>query len=324
MRLLLFFVAELTENPNFSNRNVAPHLALLGVQLMFGSFPVLGKIVLKTFPSFGIVAFRVGGATLAFCLLQKLTGTMRLERRKDYLLFAFYSLLGVVFNQIFFVKGLELTTATNTALLAVTIPVFATLVSSIFGFDKLTLQKLAGILIAAFGVVYLIDPSKASFSSTTTQGDLLIVINCLFYASYIAVSKDAIERNGALRSIAWLFLFGSVICLPIGGFAMRSIDFASVSFSIWLAMAYLILFPTIGAYYLNAWALARVAPSTVAVYIYLQPLIGFTLAVIFLGEHFTTQSLIAGLLIFLGVFFVTKTQKTPESRAERNVHDSIR
>jgi drug/metabolite transporter (DMT)-like permease len=52
--------------------------------------------------------------------------------------------------------------------------------------------------------------------------------------------------------------------------------------------------------------LARVAPSVVAVYIYLQPLIGFLLAVVFLGEKVNFKIIVAGLLIFAGVFLVTK------------------
>lgn len=156
---------------------LAPHLALIGVQLMFGSFPVIGKIVLKTFSPWDIVAFRVVGAALAFFVLQILAGGLRLSRKSDYLRFALYSLFGVVLNQMFFVKGLELTTATNTSLLAVTIPVFATMVSIIFGFDKFSFRKIFGILLAGSGVVYLIDPTRASFSSNTTLGDLFIVLN---------------------------------------------------------------------------------------------------------------------------------------------------
>lgn len=288
------------------NSALAPHFALVGVQLMFGSFPVFGKFALQTFPSVAIVGFRVVGAAAAFYVMQRWSGSLKLEEIGDYWRFAVYSLLGVVCNQLLFVKGLSLTTATNTSLLAVTIPVFATLVSAVFGYDRLTTKKIAGIFLAALGVVYLIDPARASFSSTTTQGDLLIVLNCFFYASYIAVSQQAIKRNGALRSIAWMFLFGSIICAPIGAFSLASVELAAVSWQSWLTVLYLVLLPTIGAYYLNAWALARVAPSIVAVYIYLQPLIGFLLAVFFLGEHFTLKSIFASALIFTGVFLVTR------------------
>ena len=79
----------------------------------------------------------------------------------------------------------------------------------------------------------------------------------------------------------------------------------------WLAVLYIILAPTVGAYYLNAWALARVSPSTVAVYIYLQPLIAFALAPLILGESWNSRTWIASLLIFAGVAVVIWRGREP-------------
>ena len=291
--------------------SLAPHIALLGVQLFFGTLPVVGKYVLQTIPSFAMVAFRIGGAALAFVILQAFsTGGLRLDKKSHYAWFLLYSLLGVVLNQILFINGLSLTTATNTSLLAVLIPIFALLVSVVLKFDRLSTRKIFGVVLAASGVVYLIDPAKASFSSETTRGDLLIIVNCFFYATYIAVSKQLISHYGALKSMAWLFLFGSFITVPFGVYAMRTVDLESVPALTWLAIAGIIIFPTILAYYLNAWALARVAPSVVAIYIYLQPLIGFTSAAIFLDEHFSARTFAAAALIFAGLFLVTRKPKT--------------
>jgi drug/metabolite transporter (DMT)-like permease len=75
---------------------------------------------------------------------------------------------------------------------------------------------------------------------------------------------------------------------------------------VWLAIAYIILVPTVGAYYLNAWALGRVSPSTVAVYIYLQPLIAFSAAPLLLGEKLSWKTIVASVLIFAGVLVVTR------------------
>lgn len=69
------------------------------------------------------------------------------------------------------------------------------------------------------------------------------------------------------------------------------------------------------AYYLNAWALMRVAPSTVAVYIYLQPLIAFGLAPLVLGESWNSRTLIAGILIFAGVAVVIRRGRSQAARA---------
>ncbi len=294
---------------SIKDESYAPHVALILVQLLFGSFPVVGKFVLLTFPALGIVAFRISGAAILLYFVQRFSGTLALDRKSDYLRLAFYSLIGVLLNQILYVTGLSLTKATNTALLAVLIPVFAVIISTVFKYERFTWLKAAGIILAALGVVYLIDPSKASFSSQTTQGDMLIVLNSFFYAWYVSISKDTFARNGALRSIVWIMIFGALMCLPIGVYAMKDLDFSSVSGGAWLAIAFIIIFPTAGAYFFNAWAVARVQASTVVVYVYLQPLIGAFLALTWLGEAWNPRVLPAMALIFAGVYLVTKRQR---------------
>lgn len=204
-----------------TERSIAPHIALFAVQVFFGSATVLGKFALLAFPPFALVGFRVGGAALAFYLLQRLRGNMALDSRGDYLRFAVFALIGVALNQLFFFKGLSLTTAVNTSLIAVTIPIFTILISSLTGSDKLSWRKTAGIALAACGVVYLINPSQASFGSQTTQGDILIVLNSLCYAIYMAISKRLISHYGALKSIAWLFVYASLINVQSVSFRYR-------------------------------------------------------------------------------------------------------
>lgn len=288
---------------------LAPHLALVFVQLFFGSAAVLGKVALQTFPSFAIVGFRVGGAALAFYILQRTRGSLALERRKDYLYFALFSFFGVMLNQLLFFKGLSLTTATNTSLLAVMIPVFAFTISAFIGNDKFSWRKIVGILLAACGVIYLVDPTKASFSSATTQGDILIILNSLSYGAYIAISKKLISHYGALKSIAWLFLFASLVNVPIGIFFMQTVELSGISATAWTALAAIVIFPTTLAYFWNTWALARVEPSVVAVYVYLQPLIGTVLAIFLLKEEWSSRIFLAMILIFIGVYLVTRNRK---------------
>jgi len=297
------------DTPTDSKDSYAPHVALLAVQLMFGSAPILGKFALLAFPSSAIVGFRVGGAALAFYLLQRFRGSLRLERRSHYLQFAALSFFGVILNQLLFFKGLSLTTATNTSLLAVMIPVFAILVSAAIGNDKLTWLKIVGVILACAGVIYLIDPRNASFSAATTQGDVLIILNCLSYATYVAVSKKIISHYGALKSIAWIFLFGSIVNVPFGLISLSTVDLGAVAWQSWLALAAVVAFPTILAYYWNTWALARVEPSVVAVYIYLQPIIGTLSAIFLLGEAWKPRIFAAMALIFTGVFLVTRKRQ---------------
>lgn len=247
---------------------------------------------------------------MAFYILARLNGGLALDKRSHYLYFALFSFFGIVLNQLFFIHGLSLTTATNTSLLAVLIPIFAIVVSAMVGNDLLSFRKIGGIVIAGLGVVYLIDPTKASFSSSTTQGDFLVILNSLSYGIYLAISKKLISRYGAMKSIAWLFIFGSIVNVPLGLYSLQTVELVTVSSQAWFALAGVVLFPTILAYYWNTWALARVEPSIVAVYIYLQPIIGTILAITILGEDWSIRIFVAMTLIFAGVFMVTRKKKS--------------
>ena len=288
----------------FSNSS-APHMALLAVQVIFGTWPVMGKIALRAVPSTGLVAIRVGGAAAAFLLLLGLRGRLVVPERRDLARLVLYSLLGVVLNQFLYVKGLSLSTAVNAALLNATIPVFTLLVGAFLGKDRLTARVTVGTLVAAAGVVYLIDPLRASLGGDTMRGNLALVANTFCY--------------GALTAMTWLFAIGSLAAVPFGGYQLARTGFASVGLLVWLVLVYTVLVQTVGAYYLNAWALERVAPSTVAVYIYLQPLFAFVVAPLLLGagEVPGLRHAVATLFIFAGVAVVTLKR----SRFEEEVSD---
>jgi drug/metabolite transporter (DMT)-like permease len=286
--------------------------ALLGVQIFFGSLPVIGKVVLAVLPAMSLVGFRVGITAIVLFSFQLYRGRLWLRDRSDYLRLAILSLFGVVFNQLLFIGGLSRTKASNTSLLAVTIPIFTLIVAAIAGSERIARTKIIGIGLAAAGIILLIDPRAASFSSETTIGDMMIIANSLSYGIYVATSKEVITRNGAFRSMMWVFIFASVICVPIGLTSLSSIDVSAVTTNVWLLVLYIAVFATAAPYLLNAWALARVSPATVAVFVYLQPLIGFILAVIFLGEKLDFRFIIAALLVFAGVFMTTRNRNATD------------
>jgi drug/metabolite transporter (DMT)-like permease len=286
---------------------LAPHVALVVVQLVFGTWPIFGKIALRVLPSTGLVAFRIAGAAAAFLLLRRLKGRLVVPERRDLARFALYSLLGVVVNQFLFTRGLALSTATNAALLGTAIPVFTLLVSTLLGYEKFSGRAALGTAVAAAGVIYLVDPLSADFSGDKTLGNLLLVANTLAYGAYLALTQDAFRRFGALTAMAWVFALGSVVAVPVGGYQLAQTQLSEVSPGVWLVVLYIVLVPTVGAYYLNAWALERVTPSTVAVYVYLQPLIAYAVAPLVLGaeEGWNARTLTATILIFAGVAIVT-------------------
>ena len=308
----------MSDRPKPVSYDLRPHLALVTVQILFGAWPIFGKVVLRSMSATSLVACRLTGAAVAFALLQRRFRPLLKMPRRDFLLLLLCSITGVVGNQLLYVKGLSLTTVINTALVTTTIPVFALFISILFGYDRLSLRRLFGIILAAAGVVYLINPARAHFDAQTSTGNLLIVCNSLIYAVYIVISKRLFERYGALNVITWIFLVSAVLILPLGIYSLRAENLAVISGTAWLTIALIIVFPTVGAYYLNAWALTEVSPSTVASYIYLQPLVAFGFAPLLLGERWNSRTSVATLLIFAGVALVTSRGR---SRAVREISE---
>jgi len=295
-----------------------PHLALITVQILFGIWPIIGKVVLRSISPTTLVAFRLTGAAIAFAVLQRQLKPLLKMPRRDFLLLVVCSLTGVSANQLLYVKALSLTTVINAALLTATIPVITLFVSIIFGSDHWSFKRLAGIALACSGVVYLINPLQAELTPETTLGNLLLIANALAYAAYIVMSKSLLERYGALNVITWIFLVSAVTLAPLGLYSIRSEDLGAISWTVWFLIVLVILLPTVGAYYLNAWALTHVSPGTVAIYIYLQPLIAFGFAPLFLGERWNSRTGIATILIFSGVALVTSPGR---SRAVKEISE---
>ena len=292
-------------NSSLKDHAIAPHAALLLVQIMFGTWPILGKVTMRSMSSTSLVCFRIFGAAIVFTLLQRKLGDLRKLPWRVLAWLILSSLLGVALNQFIFVKGLSLTTAINSTLLITTIPVFALVVSIALGYDKASLRHFLGIVLAAAGVVYLVDPWRADFSAQTTLGNLLLITSSLCYGAYIAVSRNLFRRYGALNVITWIFQIAALIAVPIAAYTWSTEGLRTISAGLFLAVAYIILVPTVGAYYLNSWAITRVSPSVVAIYVYLQPLLAFGFAPIILGESWNSRTIVACALIFAGVAVVT-------------------
>src|SRR6185295_11783014 len=107
----------MSERSSPKDHHIAPHVALVLVQIMFGTWPIFGKLVLRSMSSTSLVSLRILGAAIIFTLLQRRLGALPRLPRKVIAWLVLSSLLGVVLNQFLFVRGLSLTTAINATLL---------------------------------------------------------------------------------------------------------------------------------------------------------------------------------------------------------------
>src|SRR3954466_6366155 len=105
------------DNDRSPASGAAPHLALFGVQVFFGSLPVIGKIVLAALPPFALAGLRIGITAIILVVIQAARGRFWLKYKSDYWRLAVLSIFGVILNQLLYTSGLSLTKAANTSLL---------------------------------------------------------------------------------------------------------------------------------------------------------------------------------------------------------------
>jgi drug/metabolite transporter (DMT)-like permease len=292
-------------------RNISPgpHLALLAVQLIFGTWGIPAKTALHQITPFALSGIRVVAAAAAFFVIARLTGNFEPIARRHWPLLLSSSFCGIVFNQWLFVTGLSLTTVINSVLITTAMPVFTLIIGSVTGIERPSWRRLFGILLAAAGVIYLISPARTDANAGSRLGDLLILCSSFIYGCYIVLSKPLVEKYGALPTVAWVFIIASVPTALVGAISLRHSSLAAIDRNGWGAIIYIVIVATIVAYYLLTAALKSVPPSTVAVYIYVQPLIAFVIAPAILGEAFTLRHVIAAALVFAGVAITTRRRR---------------
>ena len=267
------------------------------MQVFFATLPIAAKIALRELSPGALVLVRCAVAALLFYIIHRATSRERIRGTRDYLLFAFYSILGVSLNQLFYIAGLAFTTATAAQMLIAGGPAVTLLVAIIAGREAASPMKWFGIILAGAGAMLLVNQGTGAGH---VFGNILIIINMIAYSAYLVLARDLLKRYQPLTVITWIFIFGVVGVLPFGlTSAIRELPATSLETR--LAVGWIILFPTVAAYYLNVWALTHVESSLVSTFVYLQPVMTALLAMPILGERPTLRMIPSALLIFAGV-----------------------
>lgn len=277
-------------------------LSLISVQIFFGFHYIGAKIILQHIPPRAWATIRILGAVAVLLPITVLARNHWPRSLADHARLALYALFGVVINQVFFVEGLSRTVASHSSLINTMIPVATLLIALLMRRERGTPGKIAGIALSMTGALYLLAHSGALPSAGILTGDLLTLVNALSFSFFLVISKPILARYSSAVVTSLLLTYGAIMISLIGAYDLVRTDLSAVPASVWGWGAFVILFATVGAYGLNAWALKRVESSLVALFIYIQPVIGSTLAVILLGERITLHLIIAAALIFAGLY----------------------
>jgi drug/metabolite transporter (DMT)-like permease len=104
----------------------------------------------------------------------------------------------------------------------------------------------------------------------------------------------------------WTFLFGMFTNIPLGYSQWSTMDWSAISLNAWLAIGFVVVFATYLGYLLIIFGLRRLSPTVVSTYTYSQPIIAAYLATLMGQDHITFIMILSALLIFAGVFVVSR------------------
>lgn len=167
-------------------------------------------------------------------------------------------------------------------------------------------QGILGALIGIGGMVILVGQPHFVDSPESRWGLVAISIALISWAfASIYVSRLTLP-DSRLRRSAMQMLTGGAGLIAFSTFSGEAATFswAELSLSSTLSWFYLIVFGSIVAFSSFNYLLAKVSPEKVATSTYVNPVVALLLGWSLNSEHVSTQSLVAGLVLLTGVFFI--------------------
>lgn len=221
--------------------------------------------------------------------------------------FILCGLTGVAINQMLFIKGLTMTSAIHASLLMLCTPLLITLLAFWLLRERVTILKIMGLGMGIGGAVLLIT-SKESNGDASLWGDIFIILNAIAYTFYFILVKPLMEVYSPFHVMRWVFTIGFFMILPFCWQQFNDIDWNSYDWSHIVSLLFVVVCGTFLAYTFNIYGIRHLGAGITGSYIYTQPVFATIIAAIFLKEYLTLEKIIAGVMIFSGVFLVSRPQ----------------
>lgn len=177
--------------------------------------------------------------------------------------------------------------------------------------DRINLKKSVGCLLGFAGVVVCCFENGFDFSFTF-KGDGFILIAAFCFALGSVITKFVTQNSDSVKITGWQLAFGGFVLVVIGFAFGGRLSIPSVyAFGI---LVYLALLSSVA---FSVWALLLKYNHVgkISVYCFLNPVFGVIFSGVLLGENiFNLKSLIALVMVSLGIYIVNYTKTKKEAR----------
>ncbi|MDE6381580.1 MAG: DMT family transporter [Muribaculaceae bacterium] len=284
------------------------HGAMMGAEILWGVSAPLGKAIIAAGMSpLLLTGCRMWGAAILFWILSLFTPREHVPARDLGLMF-FAALLGVVINQCCFVWGLGLTSPVNASIITTSLPILTMVLAAVVLGEPITRLKAGGVFLGAAGALALIAGSSSDSGGGSIAGDLLVICAQMSFTCYLVFFKKLIGRYSPVTLMKWLFTYAALCVLPFTCTEWADTDWSAAPGIVAWGTAAFVVGPTFLSYLLLPVGQKNLRPTVTAMYNYVQPVIA-TLVAVWAGlGRFTAVNAVAVVMIFTGVFLVTRSK----------------
>ena len=296
------------------------NLALIGatiVSIIYGVTFTIAKDVMPLYiDAYGFILLRVGGSVILFWLVwlfirllhfKKEIGNDKIELA-DFPRIIAAAFFGVAFNMLTFFKGLSLTSPISAAVIMVSTPMIVLALSAILMKERMKTRMVFGIILGLIGTGFLILNGKSIGSATNAGlGNFLVLVNAISYGFYLIIVKKLMDKYNAFSFVKWIYLFGFLMVLPFGWSQFHAVNWSLIPVAISWKIGFVVVISTFLTYLLNLLTMKELKPTTVAVFIYLQPFFATVFAIGLGKDELSLVKIVSAVLIFIGVYLVTSS-----------------
>jgi Permeases of the drug/metabolite transporter (DMT) superfamily len=296
------------------NKQWLTDLSLLFIAVVWGSSYLVTKVVLTDIPVYPFLFIRF---LLTVIIMATFTWRKLIEAtRQTWLSGIIFGLfLAAIFSSETW--GIHFTSVSNAGFLISLFVIFTPLVESVISKKRLHTGILGVVLLSVIGTFLLTMNNGYHFNI----GDVLILLAAFLRAVQMSVTQKMTQGkvmdSGALTTIQL-----GIVAIIMGILSLSSdrFSFWTVSSSVmfWLLTAYLAIFCTLFAFYIQLTMIRRNSPTRVGLLTGTEPLFAALFAVLLGGERLSPQEWLGGLLIVAATYFGRNVEARNRSKDHTN------
>jgi drug/metabolite transporter (DMT)-like permease len=227
--------------------------------------------------------------------------------RADFPRIIWAAFFGVALNMLSFFKGLSLTSPISASVIMVSTPMIVLVLSAIIIKERMRKRMVFGIILGLIGTAFLILYGKSVGNATNASlGNFLVFVNATSYGLYLVMVKKLMDKYNAFTFVKWIYLIGFIMVLPFGWSEFEAVNWALMPTDVYWKIGFVVVFSTFLTYLLNLLSMRELKPTTVAVFVYLQPVFATVFAISLGKDELTLVKIVSAILIFTGVYLVTQ------------------